>query len=95
MHKITLASLCDTLDTFITCFVLRTLATQHIKMPKSIVHFLVHHEYRFFIVRLLCVLKEVPLRVYDPTIMKFVEPKKCNTFTVNYLISILRPSCKT
>ena len=57
MHKITPGSLCDALDTFITCFILRTLLTQNFKMPKSIVHFLVHHEYRFFIVRLFCVLK--------------------------------------
>jgi len=48
MHKTTLVSLCGTLDTFITCFLLRALITQHIKMPKSAVHFHVQHEYSFF-----------------------------------------------
>ena len=48
MHKITLMSLCDTLDTVTTCFLLRAFITQHIKMPKSTVHFLVQHEYKSF-----------------------------------------------
>jgi hypothetical protein len=87
MHKMTLVSLCDTRDTLIICFTLRTFVTQHIKTPKSTVHFLVRHEYRFFFV---C-FKEVTL--YDPTIIKFVGPKKYNTFSVIYFISTLRPSC--
>ena len=91
--KIIHVSLCDTLDKFTTWFILRTFITQHIKMSISTVHFLVQHEYRFLIVSLFCFLKEVPLGVYDPTIINFVEPKECNTFTVNYLISILRPRC--
>jgi len=91
VHKITIVSLCDSFDKHITCFILRKMVTKDIKMPKSRVNFLVHHEYRFFIVPLCFVLKEVQL--YDPTIIKFVQPKKCNTFTAIYSISVLKASC--
>ena len=92
LSTLTLASLCDTLDTFTTCFILRTFITQHIKMPKSTVQFLVQNEYRLFCIFILFS-EEMPLGVYDPTIIKFVEPKNCNTFTVNYFVSILRTRC--
>jgi hypothetical protein len=62
------------------------------KMPKSTLHFLLHHENGLFIVRIFCVLKEVPL--YNPTITKFLESKKINIFAVIYFIPILRHSCE-
>jgi len=43
------------------------------------------------ILRLFCVLKDVPL--YVPTVIEFVQPKKFNNFTAIYFVSILRPSC--
>jgi hypothetical protein len=40
MYNITIVSLSEFLETMNTCFILRTLVTQHIKIQKSTVHFL-------------------------------------------------------
>ena len=75
MHKITIVSLCDTIDTLITCFILRTLVTKHIKMPKSTVHFPVLNNMNTFFYRtfILCSKRSAILPFYDNKICRTEE----------------------
>ena len=72
MQKITILSLCDTLDTTITCFILRKLVTKHIKMPKSTVHFLVLYNMNtvFCSMYILCSKRRTIVIFYDNNICR-------------------------
>ena len=80
MHEMTLVSLCNSLDTFITCLILRTFAVQNIKSQILQFIFLYSTNSDFsqstFI---MCSKKSNFIHyIYIYTTLKFVEPKKCN-----------------